>query len=53
MQVVRDYGNLLTEQEEGILEQMRVVEDFGIFVNRAKRSNFGKDVDSGGFWKFC
>ena len=46
-------GILLTEQEEGILEQMRVVGDFGIFVNRVKRSNFGEDVGSGGFWEFC
>ena len=42
-------GILLIEQGEGILEQMRLVGDFGIFVNRAKRSNFEEDAGSGGF----
>ena len=45
-------GISLTKQEEGILEQMQVVGDFGIFVNRAKRSNFGEDSSNEGFWEF-
>ena len=36
-----------------VLEKMKVVRDFGNFVIRARRRNFGENVGGGGFWDFC
>ena len=36
-----------------VLEKMKVVRDFGNFVIKARRRNFGENVGGGGFWDFC